>query len=176
MANYKFIGLVASILFLSAFTLSGPMSWNISENHSIKFSTKKADGDFKDFTGDIQFDKDNLQNSKFDVQVDVNSIRTGNFLKNKHAKGKNWFNSKEYPTIKFTSKSFAATATGYEVTGTLDLRGIQKDITIPFTFSNNTFKGNFTVDRSEFKVGKTTGMSKSVGNEIKIDLIVPVSK
>lgn len=176
MANFKFLGLVTVVILLSAFTTSSPMSWNIIESHSIQFSTKKAKGDFKRFTGDIQFDQDNLQNSKFDVKIDVKSIGTGNFLKNRHAKGKNWFNSKEFPTINFQSKSFAKASDGYEVLGTLEIRGIQKEITIPFNFTDNTFRGSFTIDRTDFKVGKTTGMSKGVGKEITLNISVPVTR
>ena len=176
MSNFKFIGLVAAVTLLSAFTISTATRWNISEDHSIKFETKKVSGEFEEFAGDIQFDENDLEASKFDVKIDVKSIATGNWLKNRHAKGNNWFDSDEFPLIKFTSQSFNKASTGYEVTGTLDLHGIQKETTIPFTFIDNIFKGSFTVSRVEFEIGAITGMSGSVGHDIQIDIAVPVTK
>ncbi|HAD11476.1 MAG TPA: hypothetical protein DCF33_03460 [Saprospirales bacterium] len=53
---------------------------------------------------------------------------------------------------------------------------MKKVVTIPFTFSNNTFVGSFSVNRMDYGIGSMEGMSKKVSNEIKIDLSVPVSK
>lgn len=176
MAQFKFIGMIAVVVFLSAFTISTTTSWNINEDHSITFNTKKAKGSFKDFVGEIQFDENNLSDSKFDVRIDVKSIKTGNWLKNRHAKGKKWFDSDQFPTINFTSQSFDKTSTGYEVTGTLEMHGIQKEITMPFTFDKNVFKSSFSVSRIDFGIGATTGMSGKVGHDIQLDIAVPVTK
>lgn len=177
MKHFKLLGLIVTAALLSAFTVSNnAVSWNIEQDHSIQFNTKKVKGEFKTFSGDIQFDNNNLDNSYFDVIIDVNSIKTGNFLKNKHAKGKDWFNTKEFPTINFSSKSIKKSASGYMVNGTLEMRGVQKEIEIPFTFSDNVFKGSLTVNRTDYAIGKTTGMSKKVGHEITIDIAVPVTQ
>ena len=133
-------------------------------------------GDFQQFHGVIIFDEANLQDSKFDVQIDVSSIRTGNWLKTKHAKGKKWFSADQWPRITFKSRAINKTTTGYEVTGVLDMHGITKDITIPFTFENYIFKSQFSVNRTDFNIGKVTGMAKSVGREIVLDISVPVSQ
>lgn len=176
MAKFNFLGMVAVIIFLSAFTINNSVSWNISEGYSIKFTNKEASGVFSDLQGDIQFDETNLEASKFDMKIDVSSINTGNGMKNKHAKGSKWFDSKQFPTINFTSKSFAKAASGYTVTGTLAMHGTEKEITIPFTFENNVFEGSFNVDRVEYGIGSTKGMSKKVPLDIQLDISVPVSK
>lgn len=176
MIQFKFWGLIASIVFLSAFTIVSNATWNIDKEFSIKFTNKKASGEFEKFTGDIIFDEEDLDNSKFDVRIDVKSIATGFFLKNRHAKGKGWFNAKEYPTINFTSDKISKSDIGYTVSGTLDMHGVQKQITMPFTFTNNAFKSSFTVDRTDYGIGGTTGMSGKVPHEIKLDIAVPVTK
>ncbi|MFK8101857.1 MAG: YceI family protein [Saprospiraceae bacterium] len=176
MAKVNFLGMVAAIMFLSAFTIGSSMSWNIEEDYAIKFSNKKASGIFTKFTGDIEFERTNLSASKFDVQIEVASIKTGNFLKNSHAKGKKWFNAKEYPTINFTSEKFNKTTTGYEVIGTLEMRGVKKEMTLPFTFEDKVFKSSFTVNRTDFNIGSTKGMAKKVPHEIQLDIAIPVSK
>jgi polyisoprenoid-binding protein YceI len=163
-------------LLASAFTTFNTMQWQITDGYAIKFAGKDAEGKFEKFSGDIVFDEKNLGASKFSVSVDVSSITTGNGMKNKHAKSDKWFDAKQFPTINFTSNKFSKTASGYTVEGTLDLHGVKKTVSIPFAFTNNTFVGSFSVNRLDYGVGTMEGMSKKVGNEIKIDLSVPVSK
>ena len=176
MAKVNFLGMVVAIIFLSAFTVSNSMTWNIADGYSIKFSSENPSGVFTKLTGDIEFDEDNLSESKFDVQIDVASINTGNGMKNKHAKSKKWFDAEQYPTINFTSKHFTKSSTGYEVKGTLEMHGIKKEFTMPFTFKDHIFESSFTVNRTDFNIGSTKGMSKKVPLEIQLDISVPVTK
>lgn len=177
MANFKFITLMATaLLLLSAFTIGKQASWTIDENHSIRFETKKAKGQFNEFEGNITFDENDLNSSSFDVKILVESIITGNWLKNRHAKGEDWFNAEQFPEITFISQQFNKSTRGYEVTGLLTMRGIEKQITMPFTFQNNVFKSSFSVDRTTFNIGGTTGMQGKVGHEVTLDIAVPVKK
>jgi polyisoprenoid-binding protein YceI len=176
MKNLMFPALFATILLTAAFTTLTAINFQIAEGHAIKFAGKDAEGTFGKITGDLAFDEANVEASKFSVSLDVASINTGNGMKNKHAKSDKWFDAKQFPTINFTSSKFSKTATGYQVEGTLDLHGVKKTVTIPFTFANNTFKGSFTVNRMDYSVGTMEGMSKKVSNEIKLDITVPVTK
>jgi len=175
--NKLFFPVVAAlILAASAFTLAA-QNWQIAQGYSIAFSSADADGIFKDFKGNIVFDEQNPAAGKFDVAVDVASINTGNGLQNKHAKSDEWFDAAKYPTIHFISRSISKSGNGYQVTGDLDMHGVKKAIAIPFTFSKSalggTFSGSFTVNRNDYKIGKPGG---DVGEQIKIDISVPVTK
>ena len=174
MSIVKILALSATLAVFSAFTLSVPTSWSIDEGYTILFETKKAEGSFETFSGNIVFDEDDLTTASVDVQILVSSIKTGNWLKNRHAKGSNWLDAKQYPTIVFTSQEFAKTSSGYEVTGTLSMHGVQKQLTMPFTFADNIFTTSFTVDRRDYNIGGTSGMASSVGYELAIDIRVPV--
>lgn len=176
MKNLNFLGLIAVVILFSAFTVNNSIAWQIADGYSIKFEGTKVEGIFKTMTGDIHFDENNLDASKFSTSIDVASINTGNGMKNRHAKGKKWFDAKTYPAITFNSSKFAKTDAGYEVTGTLEIHGTQKEITIPFTFSDNTFLGKFSVSRLEYGVGTMKGMSKKVSDEINLEISVPVTK
>lgn len=168
--------MILAIISLSAFTFNNSVSWRIADDYSIKFSSKNPSGVFTKLTGDIEFDEDNLSASKFDVKIDVASINTGNGMKNRHAKGAKWFDAEQYPTINFTSEKFAKSSTGYEVTGMLEMHGIKKEFTMPFTFKDNVFESSFTVNRTDFNIGATKGMAKKVPLEITLDIAVPVTK
>ena len=170
---------VAAILILagSAFTFLTAESWQIANGYSITFSSADADGLFSDFKGSLLFDEQNPAAGKFDVTLNTASINTGNGLQNKHAKSDEWFDVAKYPQIHFVSRSIARTAAGYQATGDLEMHGVKKPITIPFSFKKTaqggTFTGSFTVNRNDYNLGKPGG---DVGEQIKIDISVPVTK
>ena len=176
MKRISFTGLMAAAILFSAFIIHQAINWQIADGYAIHFEGKDAEGVFNKITGEIAFDEKDMAASKFSISIDVTSITTGNGMKNRHAKSDKWFDAKQYPAINFTSAKFSKTAQGYSVDGTLEMHGTKKSITIPFIFSNNIFKGSFSVNRMDYGVGTMEGMSKKVSNEIKIDIAVPVTK
>lgn len=164
-----------ALIILSAFTMV-PSQWKISNGYSIKFFNEHATGEFEKISGTIHFDENDLANSSFNMQVDVKSIATGNFLKNSHAKGKKWFESDKYPKITFASTKISKSANGFVVAGNLTMKGISKAIEIPLTFTKSTFSGKFSVNRMDYNIGNMEGMSKKVGNKIDLEISVPVIK
>ena len=133
----------------------------------------EVNGVFKTFTGTIAFDATDLAKSKFDLTIDVASINTGNGLMNKHAKGDDWFNAEKFPSINFTSSKIEKSGTDFKAIGTLEMHGIKKDFTVPFSFKKDIFKANFSVNRTDFKVGKA---GNDVSAVLKIDATIPVTK
>ena len=97
-------------------------------------------------------------------------------MQNKIAKNEKWFNVAKYPVIKFTSTKIGKTATGYEVTGIMDMHGVQKSMTFPFTFKDNTFNASFDVNRTDFNIGGTTGMDAHAATVLKVDASIPVTR
>lgn len=176
MFTTRILALATTLLLFSAFTVSIPPTWTIDKDYAIKFDTKKAAGSFGAFSGNIVFDENDLAASSVDVQIQVASIKTGNWLKNRHARGDSWLDADQYPTIVFTSEQFAKTDSGYQVTGTLFMHGVQQQLTMPFTFAGNIFKSTFTVDRRDYNIGGTSGMAGTVGYDLSIDIAVPVSR
>lgn len=176
MKKLTLAAMIGAIVLLSAFTIKESINWKIAEGYAIEFSGTDVEGIFKKMNGDISFNENDLSSSNFSVSIDVASINTGNGMKNKHAKSAKWFDAETYPTITFNSNKFAQTESGYEVTGTLILHGVTKEVTIPFEFASNTFKGNLKVNRLDYGVGTMKGMSKKVSNEIAINITVPVTK
>ena len=168
--------LITVTLTASAFTAITVINWQIKDDtYSVKFDTKGASGIFKGLKGTIDFDETDLQHSNFNVAIDVNTINTGNGMKNRHAKGEGFFDAEKYPTIQFQSLKIEKTATAFLTTGNLRIKNITKKITFPFTFENKNsegvFRGNFEVNRNDFNLNR-----KGVGDNIKIELVVPVKK
>jgi polyisoprenoid-binding protein YceI len=176
MKTTKFLLASTAILVLSAFTINTSVDWKISDGYSVKFSGTDAEGIFKDLTGNVQFDNANPENSTFLFNVAVNSINTGKGMKNKHAVSDKWFDAEKYPNIIFKSNSVSKQGDAFIVTGVMNIHGVSKEMTLPFTFNNNSFSSKFSVNRLDFGVGTMKGMSKKVSNEIKLDVTIPVNK
>lgn len=169
--------LAASVLAM-AFTFIN-YEWAIQNDYVVKFSATGANGIFKKLNGTINFDPNNLSAAKMDVSVDVNSISTNNNKKDKDAKNDSWFDAAKYPIIKITATHFTKTTNGYATTGFLDMHGVKKEITIPFTFQVNgntgLFIGEFVVNRKDYGInGPMFGFV--VSKEITVSLKVPVKK
>lgn len=167
------------VLFLST-TALGQTSWKISEDPIIKFSGAGAEGTFSGLAGTIKFDPQDLTNSRFEVSVDPASIATGNKTKDKHARGKSWFDVARYTRIEFVSSYIKLQENGFVADGVLSMHGTSKEIPITFTFTESevgsaTFEGRLTVNRQDFEI-KGPLLSFMVGDEFVIDLIVPVTK
>ena len=167
---------VAAIVIMvgSAFTVLKSQDWKIADNYSVKFNGGDPSGEFSGLKGTISFDPTNLASSKFDATIDVATINTGNGMKNTHAKSDKWFDAEKYPVIRFKSSAITKTADGYEAKGTLDMHGVQKEITIPFTFENNTFKGTIQVNRLDYNINVAEPAHGSA--TFKVDITVPVTK
>src|SRR5258708_6671851 len=150
----KLIYPIAAIVIMigSAFTVFKSQEWKIADNYSVKFDGGDPSGEFGGLKGVISFDPGSLASSKFDATIDVATINTGNGMKNTHAKSEKWFDAEKYPTIRFKSSVITKTSAGYEAKGILDMHGVQKEISIPFIFDNNIFKGSFQVNRMDYNI------------------------
>lgn len=167
--------LLILLLFASAFSVVYLQQWEIGTDYTVRFSGKYAHGVFRKLQGDVVFKEDELDMSRFDVTIDVNSIETGNKLKNKHAKGTHWFDAAKYPFIHFVSTSIIKTDTGYVASGELELHGIKKPLNIPFRFEkagdSALFRGRFKIDRGEFGIGESKGKAS---DSTEVEVVVPV--
>lgn len=162
------------IMLASAFTIIKSQDWKIADNYSVKFDGGDPSGEFGGLKGTISFDPANLASSKFDASIDVSTINTGNGMKNTHAKSEKWFDAEKYPTIRFSSSAITNATVGYEAKGILEMHGVKKEITIPFTFENSVFKGSFQVNRLDYNVN--TAEPDHGAATFKVDLSVPVVK
>ncbi|MEO1260214.1 MAG: YceI family protein [Bacteroidota bacterium] len=151
--------------------------WQITEDYEIRFSTRGAEGSLRNLRGNIQFNEPHLNEAKFDVAVEVATISTGNKKKDEHARGKKWLDAASFPEIKFISSAFEKQEEAFLVTGTLEIRGIRKEVTFPFQFSRDEnkglFEGRLTINREDFKIDGPM-MAFMVGNKVEIELKVPV--
>lgn len=165
------------ILVGSAFNIVHFQEWKIADDFSIKFTSKDPSGIFKEFKGSIIFDESMVMNAKFDLSIPIESISMGNGMKNKKSLTPEWFDAGKHPNITFKSTSVEKSGKGYLIVGDLKIKGITKQYKIPADFAkageSGKFTGTFNVNRSDFKIGKPSGV---VPDLMKVEFIVPVFK
>src|SRR5579859_2102978 len=86
------------------------MSWTIDHAHShIQFSARhmmitNVRGEFEKFTGEVEFDENNLLASKATFEIDAASINTREEKRDAHLRSADFFDAEKYPTIRFVTR------------------------------------------------------------------------
>lgn len=112
----------------------------VDKNHSeVSFQVRhlmvKVRGRFSDFSGVIRMDKARPEASQVEFSVNAGSIDTQVVDRDKHLRSADFLDVDKSPTIRFKSTQIRALGQDrYEATGTLSLRGVEKQLTLPVTF------------------------------------------
>jgi polyisoprenoid-binding protein YceI len=112
-------------------------TWQIDPVHSYlqfnirHFVVSKVHGRFTKWGGTIQIDDRQPANSKVNIEIDVNSIDTGDARRDGHLKTADFFDTEKYPQMTFESTKIEPVGTNqYRVTGNLTIRGVSKPVTL----------------------------------------------
>ena len=92
-------------------------------------------GTFDKFDCAIKFDPDNIANSSVEVTIDVASIDTKDEKRDEHLRGEDFLHASKHPDITFVSKKIAKKGDGYVAAGTLTIRGVSKEVELPFVLN-----------------------------------------
>ncbi|MEM8835819.1 MAG: YceI family protein [Planctomycetota bacterium] len=142
-------------------------------------------GRFNDISGTFNIDRSNIENAFIDITVQAESVDTANESRDKHLRSPDFFNTRQFPTLTFTSDEITAMSrdlppSHLRATGELTMHGVTKDIEVEIHFIGEGqtprgykqgFEARFTIKRSDF------GMTKYLeGNGIgdEVDLIVAI--
>jgi polyisoprenoid-binding protein YceI len=168
-------------LMVALATYAAMVKWNLeTEKSSVSFNIKnfgrKVDGSFGGMKADIKFDENNPEKSSFSGSIQVNTINTGIKKRDKDLMSDHYFAADKYPTIDFKSKSAEKTSSGYVTKGSLTIKGVTREIAIPFTFKNmgdhGEFTGTLSLNRHDYNIGgKTKIMGDNVDIQIKADVV-----
>jgi polyisoprenoid-binding protein YceI len=110
-------------------------SWTVDPTHTrIGFVARhmmvaKVRGWFKEFTAEVEVGENPLE-STVSVEVQMDSIDTGNGDRDGHLRTNDFFDIAQYPTMKLVSTAFRADGDDYEMDADLTI----KDVTRPVTF------------------------------------------
>jgi polyisoprenoid-binding protein YceI len=135
------MALLASLYLPAAVSAAGPVtSYAVDPQQSrLEFVGVQAGADFKGtfhkFSAAVDFSPDAPADSRFDVQIDLNSVDSMDKDRDTTIRGPDIFDVAHSPTAHYVTRSFAKTAAGYSAVGALTLRGVTKDVPIDFQFT-----------------------------------------
>jgi len=186
-----FVKWIASLVIICApiMSLASIPTWQIiPTNSSLTFTATQngapVTGTFKTFSGEINFDPNQLSASKVKIIIDVASVSDAYNQLADTLKTSDWFNVKTFPQAIFQSTEFSKTKDGsYESKGTLAIRDKTLPVMLTFTLEEYSqtharIKGSTMIKRTAFGVGQGEWAdTKAVKDDVQINFtIVAVKK
>jgi polyisoprenoid-binding protein YceI len=97
----------------------------------IRHLFSKVPGKFDDFSGQIQFDEANPEQSSVEVTIETASIDTGVKMRDDDLRSPHFFDAAKFPEITFKSTSVKKTGENTaDVTGNLTMHGFTKPVVL----------------------------------------------
>lgn len=175
-------------LGLTQVVLYAQTKWTVDNAHSsVKFTVthlviSEIDGEFKSYTGSILTTNPDFTNAAIDFTVDVNSINTGNDMRDKHLKSPDFFNAEKYPQMTFKSTSFKkVSGNKYELLGDFTMHGITKSAKFDVTYGGTAkdgygniktgFKATTTINRFDYDL-KWNALTEAGGAVVSKDVTI----
>jgi cytochrome b561/polyisoprenoid-binding protein YceI len=151
-----------------------PGNWQV-ETGSLGFRVTQmgapVEGSFAGWTAEITFDERVTDGpaGRVEVVVDLASVNLGSVTE--QVKGAEFFDVAAHPTARFTADLIAGPS-GPVATGSLQLRGAEQPVTLPFTLNITGDKaemtGRLTLDRRDFGIGAGYSDEATVGFAVEI--------
>lgn len=168
----------ATVLILSAlaFKVIDAINWKVKDDtYTVTFKGGHISGTIKGLKATILFDETNPGKSKITASMDANSVQTGNGMRDKHAKAESALDAEKFPSISFVSDAISKKGTVYEATGKLTMKGVTKDVVLPFTIEHKgdeaILNGTLKISPDDFNVDRS-----GTPDTLNIEIRVPVTK
>jgi polyisoprenoid-binding protein YceI len=158
----------------------GQSAVNFSVKHMVLTTVH---GKFTDFSGILELEDNNLSKSSVSVRINASSITTENAARDKDLRSANFLDTEKYPEITFVSHRVVKQNDGYLLVGDLNMHGLSREVSIPFTFNGRVkdlagkmrvgFEGHVTINRKDWginysKLADNGGLVAA--NEVTIEL------
>lgn len=172
------------------------MSWMIDPAHAeINFSARhmmlmNVRGRFESFSGEVDFDEHNLENSRVKVQIDAASLNTRESKRDDHLRSADFLDVENYPHITFVSKRVELTGkrTG-RLIGDLTIRDVTREVALdteflgqaksPWGSTSAGFRAKTKINRQDWGLTWNVALETGgwlVGEEITIEIEVELIK
>src|SRR6478672_7294719 len=165
----KFLGLLLALLAMGGSVLAAD-EFKIDPNHSsINFAVthmtvSTVNGRFNTFEGKILLDDKDITKSSVNVTIKTASVNTDVTNRDNDLRSANYFDVEKFPEITFQSKSVEKKGNDYVAHGTLTIKGVSKDVDLPFELKGPIDAGKngkvmgahagLTVNRQDFGITK----------------------
>ena len=185
--------LLFSTFILFSFNNPEKSVWQLDGGHSsLRFSVKHMgvanfNGNFEKFKVTVNTKGDDFSTMEVEMSADVESLNTGNSMRDKHLCAEDFFDAKKYPKISFKSTSVKKKGkNGYIVKGDFTMHGVTKQVELTAVHNATVvlkeegqeiplagFKVSGVVKRSDFGVAPSF---QSVADEVYLDADIEIFK
>ncbi|HHP7233516.1 MAG TPA: YceI family protein [Desulfobacterales bacterium] len=146
-------------------------AWEFDREHSSVFFDIKhiyyiTRGVFEDFSGEFRFDPNRLEDSRFEITIQTDSVNTYHRKRDRHLRSEDFLDTDAFPVITFKSEEIRHLGgENYEAVGQLIIKDVSREVILPFRYlgmrDNPFMKGKIvagfesskTIDRLEYHVG-----------------------
>ncbi len=134
------------------------MSWQLDAGHTYVGFTGRhlmvatVRGEFKRFSGTVEFDEQDITQSKAEIQIEAGSINTRNTQRDEHFRSADFFDVEHFPYITFKSKRMIMENEHHgKLIGDLTIRNITREVVLDGDYSGvsqtpwNTYSAGFSL-------------------------------
>ncbi|HMP88586.1 MAG TPA: YceI family protein [Kiritimatiellia bacterium] len=161
---------------------------------SIGFSVRhmviaNVRGQFKTFSGSVNYVEDDATAFSASAEVDVASIDTNNDKRDDHLRSGDFFDAESHPAITFNTTKIEGNLPDITLIGELSIRGVTKEIALPISivgpitdpWGNQRigFSGSTRINRHDYGVSWSKTMDGGglvVGDEVRLIIDIEAIK
>jgi polyisoprenoid-binding protein YceI len=192
--------LAVALVGVSSVSFAGPQTFDFKDPKGVNNAVFKLDapleainGSANGIAGSVSFDPANPGATKGKIVITTSSLHVGNPVMKEHLHGDKWMDVAKHPEITFETKDLknvktSGDTTTADATGTLKIRDVAKEITVPIKLTylkdklasrtNGQMKGDllvirstFTIKRSDFSINPSAPEDK-VSQDIELTLSI----
>lgn len=164
-------------------------TWAIDKDHStVSFQVRhlltNVRGQFEVFSGTVLLDPQRPEQGSVQFAIDAKSIDTDNAKRDEHLRNPDFFDVAQHPRITFASRKVVALAANrFAVAGTLTMRGVEREVTLPVELLGTSkdpwgntragFGTKLTLNRKDYGIEwnkSLDGGGYLLGDDVEIDI------
>jgi polyisoprenoid-binding protein YceI len=190
---------VIGLTMLASVSLAAPLTFDFKDPKGVNNAVFKLDapleaiqGSASGVSGTVTYDPENPAGTKGRIVVSAASLHVPNPMMKEHLLGGQWMDVTKHPEISFEARELknakvAGDTTTADATGTLTIKGVSKEVTVPvkLTYLKGklgqrvpnmkgdllVIRSTFSVNRSDFGINPAAPQDK-VSNDIELALSV----
>ena len=177
MMNSSRIG--ATLLFMLALFIFPPclraQTWAFDSGRvlfNIRNAGLKVEGQFSGLKAAVEFQESQPEKARIEGSVEVASTQTGIGLRDRHLRGKDYFDAAAHPQISMKLQKLEKSGNQFSGLFQLSMKGRTKEVRIPVQFlkksqKTSSLQTNFTLNRLDFEIGSS---SWTLGDEVSVQV------
>lgn len=156
--------LIGSLAYGQKFNLDLPKA-----KVSFYFHGEKVDGSVSGLKASVFINKEKPELSEISGTVDVNTMETGNKMRDKHLKSSDYFHADKFPTLSFKAKSIVKDGDGYLVSGLIKIKNIERDEKFILSISKGVLVFKGSINSADYGI-----MKKKKREESQVDITIEI--